>query len=335
MKHKALAAASASIALLALAGCSAGGDGSGSATGSTTSFPERNITLVIPYDAGGSFDPAGRAYASLLEDELGVSVIPENRPGAAATLGTKFVLDAEPDGYTIGLGSGSAAAFQPLVSDTGYDGVEDMQAIAKLGDSVQAITVRADARWNSIKEFIDEAKANPAVLKIGVAGLLSATDLQVSAIEHTLGVEFVHVPHEGGSGEALTSLLAGRVDAIVTTVNSVAPQFAANEVRPLVVMSRDEVGILPGVPTMISEGYEIPGSPGQLYFIFGPLGIPEDVLKVLEEASLKVVQSDEFKKFLDGAGMQGEPLGIEGTTEDLRANQDAYATLVETLGIGK
>jgi tripartite-type tricarboxylate transporter receptor subunit TctC len=269
-----------------------------------------------------------------MEKELGVNMLPQNMPGAAATLGTKFVLDATPDGYIIGLSSGSAAGFQPLISDAGYSGVEAIQGIAKVGDSVEALAVKADSRWQTIKDFIEEGKMKPNTLKVGVAGELSSTDLRVSLIESSLGVKFVHVPHAGGTGEALTSLLAGRVDAMILDVGIAAPNEGI-ELRTLAVMSDEPSKVLPDAPTMSSAGYDLPGSSGQLYFVFGPMGMPEDALKTLEAASLKVIESAEFTKFLDDSGILAEPLGIDGTNQDLKKNQDAYDALVDALGLEK
>ncbi len=332
-----------SVLALSLVACSsgtpptepttAGTSGSASADPvATSNYPDRNITLIIPYAAGGSFDPVGRLFASLMEKELGVSVLPQNMPGAAATLGTNTVLDADPDGYTIGLSSGSAAGFQPLISDAGYSGVEEIQGIAKVGDSIEALAVNINSRWQTINDFIEEAKASPNTLKIGVAGELSSGDLRVSMIENALDVTFVHVPHADGTGAALTSLLANRVDAMILDVGIAAPQ-EGTELRTLAVMSDEPAAVLPDVPTMSSAGYDLPGSSGQLYFVFGPMGMPDDVLNRLEEASLKAIESAEFTKFLDDSGIMAEALGVDGTNDDLKANQDAYVELVEILGL--
>jgi tripartite-type tricarboxylate transporter receptor subunit TctC len=138
-------------------------------------WPTRDITFYVPYAPGGSTDPISRKYSELLEKQLKVKVIVENKPGASATIGTGAVIRAQPDGYTIGLGSTSSLAYQPLeMRGLAWKSVNDYQSIVKLSDLPAILAVPADARWKTFEEFVAEAKANPRKLKVSVSGLRSA-----------------------------------------------------------------------------------------------------------------------------------------------------------------
>ena len=136
-----------------------------SASAHADAWPTRDITFYVPYAPGGSTDPISRKYAELLEKQLKVKVIVENKPGASATIGTGAVIRAAPDGYTIGLGSTSSLAYQPLeMKGLAWKSADDYQSIAKLSDLPAILAVPTEARWKTFDDFMAEAKANPRKL---------------------------------------------------------------------------------------------------------------------------------------------------------------------------
>src|SRR5437868_8298501 len=143
-------------------------------------WPTRDITFYVPYAPGGSTDPISRKYAELLEKQLKVKVIVENKPGASATIGTGAVIRAAPDGYTIGLGSSSSLAYQPLeMKGLVWKSASDYQSIVKLSDLPAILAVPADARWKTFEEFVAEAKEKPRKLMVSVSGLRSAIVINI------------------------------------------------------------------------------------------------------------------------------------------------------------
>src|SRR5437764_9516249 len=143
-------------------------------------WPTRDITFYVPYAPGGSTDPISRKYAELLEKQLKVKVIVENKPGASATIGTGAVIRATPDGYTIGLGSSSSLAYQPHeMKGLVWKSANDYQSIAKLSDLQVILAVPSDSRWKTFDDFVADARANPRKLKVSVSGLRSINDIVI------------------------------------------------------------------------------------------------------------------------------------------------------------
>ena len=145
-------------------------------------WPTRDITFYVPYAPGGSTDPISRKYAELLEKQLKVKVIVENKPGASATIGTGAVIRAAPDGYTIGLGSSSSLAYQPHeMKGLVWKSANDYQSIAKLSDLPVILAVPADARWKTLDDFLAEAKANPRKLRFRCPACAPSTTSRFSS----------------------------------------------------------------------------------------------------------------------------------------------------------
>lgn len=234
-RYRSSLAAAAAAALL-LTACGGGGDnGSGSGPGpEPVDYPTRDITYVIPYGTGGSTDPIGRTYASLMEDLIDGTIIVENREGGSATIGTSAVVTAEPDGHTLGLSTNSALANQPITKpDLAYDGPDDYTPIIKLADLPTVLTVAADAPWQSIEEFVQHAKGNPGDIRVSVSGARTVPDLNVQELNRIADVEITTVPFTGGGAEALAALLGGQVEANAGYAPSVRGQVEAGELRVL------------------------------------------------------------------------------------------------------
>ena len=209
-------------------------------------WPTREITFYVPYAPGGSTDPISRKYAELLEKQLKVKVIVENKPGASATIGTGAVIRAAPDGYTIGLGSNSSLAYQPLeMKGLAWKSADDYQSIAKLSDLPAILAVPADSRWKTLDDFMAEARANPRKLKVSVSGLRSANDINVQQLNKLAGLRIVTVPFTGGGGEATLAALGGRVDGTVGFAPGMKGQIDAGKLRVLAVFQQGKYDLLP------------------------------------------------------------------------------------------
>lgn len=329
-----LATVGALSAALVLSACATQPPESPAEEAPAVEYPTKSITLVIPFDTGGSFDPIGRLYAELLEDELGTSVVVENMPGAAATLGTAFVLDSAPDGYTLGVGSGNALAAQPYLTEgLAYDGVDDAYGIVNFGIPTVVIAVRGDAPWSDFEEFVAAAKASPGTLTVGTSGVRTETDFLLHELMNIIGIEVISAPSTGGGGESIAKLLGGHIDAIVTTAGAVKGQVDAGEMRALAILdgspAPDDGYFDEDVPTLGDLGYDY--SIGLLYFIYGPLGMPDEVTAILEAASLTVVNSDRFKQYCVDSAFICDPVGHDGTMQKLRDAQKSYERVIATL----
>jgi len=264
-------------------------------------WPARDITFIVPYAPGGSTDPISRKYSELLEKELKVKLIVENKPGASATIGSGAVIRAAPDGYTIGLGSNSALAYQPLeMKGLAWKNTDDYQSVVKLVDLPAILGVPADSRFKSFDDFLAEAKKSPGKLKVSVSGLRTAPDLTMQHFNKLSGLRVVTVPFTGGGGEALLAALGGRVDGTVGYGPTMRGQVDAGKLRILATFNEGKYYLFPdATPTGETPWKSYMRT---AYYVIAPKGIPQPILEKLNAASRKVVESESFKAFATANG---------------------------------
>ena len=259
-------------------------------------WPTRDITFIVPYAPGGSTDPISRKFSEILEKELKVKLIVENKPGASATIGTGAVVRAAPDGYTIGLGSNSSLAYQPLeMKGLAWKDTDGYQSVVKLADLPAILAVPANSKYQTFDDFLDAARKNPGKLKVSVSGLRTAPDLAMQHFNKLSGLRVATVPFTGGGGEALLAALGGRVDGAVGYGATMKGQVDAGQLRVLGVFNEGKYYLFPDAkPTgeMPWKSYL-----RTAYYVIAPKGIPQPILDKLFAASKKVVESEDFKKF--------------------------------------
>jgi tripartite-type tricarboxylate transporter receptor subunit TctC len=332
MSRNRLSVAAAAAAALFLAGCGGGGEnGSGAGAAEEVDYPTRDITYVVPYGTGGSTDPIGRQYSALMEDLLGATILVENREGGSATIGTSAVVNAEPDGHTLGLSSNSALANQPILStDLPYDSPDDYQPIIKLADLPTVVTVAADAPWKTIEEFVQYAKENPGEVRVSVSGARTAPDLSVQELNRVADVQITTVPFSGGGGEALAALLGGQVEANAGYAPSVRGQVEAGELRVLGVFYDGTYDVFPDAENFPEAGYDV--TLPAAYYTIAPAGLPEGVLERLVEASEEALASEEFLSFAEENGYIVDPITTDEIAAELEEYRATYEALYEFLG---
>lgn len=268
----------------------------GSTGAAMAEWPEREITFIVPYNPGGSTDPVSRVFADQLSKVLGVNVIVENRPGASATVGTGAVIRSEPDGYTIGLGSNSSLAHQPLERDNlEWKTSADYDTIVKLAELPSVLYVKQDAPWKNFDEFLASVKEKPGEIRLSTSGLRSIPDLVVNYFDALAGTEITTVPFTGGGGEALTAVLSGRVEGSAGYGPSIKGYVEAGQLRPLGVFSNDIYAPFPDAVAIGQTG--IAANISANYYVVAPNGLPDDVRAKLVAASEEVVAGAAFKDF--------------------------------------
>ena len=293
-------------------------------------WPTRDITFYVPYAPGGSTDPISRKYAELLEKQLKVKVIVENKPGASATIGTGAVIRAAPDGYTIGLGSNSSLAYQPLeMKGLAWKSAADYQSIVKLSDLPAILAVPAAARWKTFDEFVAEARANPRKLKVSVSGLRSANDINVQQLNKLSGLRIVTVPFTGGGGEATLAVLGGRVDGTVGYAPGMKGQIDAGKLRVLAVFQQGKYDLTPDATPLGETPWKetFPAA----YYVIAPNGLPKPVLDRLMAASKAVVASDDFKSFIKLNGYTYDPKSDDDMKKELEEYDGKFRAIVKFL----
>ena len=295
-------------------------------------FPSRPITLVSPYQAGGSSDGIARAMALVAARDLGQPVIVEAKPGAEGMLGSLDVMKSPPDGYRVLFGgAGSMMIVTALRKTPPFDPYTQVPPIAGTVDFSFFLFVHPDLPANNLREFVDYAKANPNVLNYATGnnqGLLSFADLSKSQ-----GLKMQHVAYKG-EVQAISDLLPGRVQAIFAT-SAAVPQARDGKLRALVTTLPQRSPLLPNVPTMTESGFEnLPFSPGGGWLaIFGPAGMEKTTVQRLNRAFVKALEDPEVQSKMAQAGLTYTPHTLPALDAFVKSQRDLYRAAIRDLGI--
>lgn len=263
-------------------------------------YPSRSISLIIPAPPGGPTDTAGRVIASALAGVLGQPVVPENRPGAGAILGTGLLAKAAPDGYTIGALANVGLTSQfGLGRDVPYK-MEDFIPLGIIGFDVQLVSIRTDSQFKSLKEVVDYAKANPKKLSYGAVGSGSTSQMAMEAVKQALGIDMTFVPYNG-AGPTLTALLGGHIDIGSAQLSSSQPFVASGRLKPLIVTSSARMAALPGVPSVNELGSS--GTPNFWVGLFLPAKTPAAVVDKLGQGLGQVLKDPAMVTRLERTGL--------------------------------
>ena len=243
-------------------------------------YPNRTIRLVIPWPPGASADSFLRVMAEQSGKRLGQTMIPENKPGANASLSAVALKDAKPDGYTLGqIHTGTFRAAM-MAETPAYDPMVDFTYIIQLSGSVHGIVVRADSPWQTFEEFVAAARAQPGKLTYGTFGQASIQKLVMVDIQQRLGIELTHVPYKGG-GDLYNGLLGSQIDAVADASGWI-PLVQGGKFRLLVVWGSNRMKLFPEVRTLREAGVDlVVNSP---YGVCGPRGMDPAVVKKIHDA---------------------------------------------------
>jgi tripartite-type tricarboxylate transporter receptor subunit TctC len=269
-------------------------------------YPSRPVRLVVPFGPGGPTDVAARLVSQIAQSELGATIVVENRPGAGGATGSKSVANAEPDGYTLLVGTSATLAVVPaLMKNPGYDPVKSFAAVAKVADSTTVMIVPANFPANSIKEFVAYAKANPGKLSYASAGVGNQTQLAAELLKARAGIEAIHVPYKSGA-EMVTAVLSEQVQFTFPDISILIPLIRERKVKALAVTSARRHPQLPDVPTLLESG--IPDFAITFWSgVVAPAGTPAAIVNKLNAAMDKGLRSQEIQDKLAAIGAQTAP----------------------------
>jgi tripartite-type tricarboxylate transporter receptor subunit TctC len=258
--------------------------------GAQDKYPERPITMIVPWAAGGSTDLAARALAKGAEKYLKQPIIILNKPGAGTAVGMSELSQAKPDGYTIGTLSTTAYLFPLTGKSVPYDTLTSFTYISYFADNLLGIAALADAPWHSLKDLVEDGKKNPGKIKFGTGGVWTTQHLIVESIMAATGAKFIHIPQQGSAG-SMPALLGHHVDFLSET--SVWAPFVDNkQVKLFSVSTPTRSEYYPDVPTLTELGYPTLRS---VQAMLGPAGLPEPIRAKLEDAFRKSLTDDGFK----------------------------------------
>jgi len=262
-------------------------------------YPEKPITLIVPWAPGGSTDQTARVLAKAAEATLGQPVVIINQPGASTSIGMAALAAAKPDGYTIGVLS-TTAYLMPLQGRAlPFDPLTAFTHISYYGDNLIGIAVKADAPWKTLQDLIDDGKKRPGAIKYGTAGVGTTQHLTTEAIQFATKAKFVHVPQQG-SAASMPALLGGHVD-FVTETSVWVPFVEDKQVRLLAVTTPKRSKLYPDVPSLNELGFK---SLRSIQTIIGPANMPEPIRARLEVAFRKALTDKAFGETMDRMAME-------------------------------
>lgn len=291
-------------------------------------YPNRPIELIVPAGAGGGTDVLARAFAEAAKKHLPQPITVNNRPGASGMIGHGEMINAKPDGYKLAVVFAEIVIVPHLgLTKLSY---EDFTPIARLNYDPAAITVKADAPWNTIEEFLAASKARPGELKMGNSGNGSIWHLAHAALEDKVGVKYNPIPF-GGAAPAVLALLGGHVDAVAVSPGEVATHVHSGKLKTLVVMADQRVKGFDKVPTLKERGIDL--SIGTWRGIAAPKGTPPDVLAVLTEATKKCADEPVLREALDRLSMGFSYGDAETFRANMKRDNELFKALVTKLGI--
>jgi len=267
-------------------------------------YPERAITWIVPFAAGGPTDAMARNIANRVSQELGQSIVIENAAGAGGTIGSTKAARAEPDGYTFLVGHiGYMAAAPSLYSRLSYDPVKDFDAVFRFPDTPLVLLVGDGSPYRSVSELIAYGKSNPGKLNFSNAGVGSTSHLVAAMFAGQAGIEITPIAYKG-AGPALNDLMGGQVDAMFDQTNTALPQTRAGKVRALGLTSAAAMQEqFPGVAPIADQG--IPGfSVSTWYGLYAPKGTPPAAIQTLYEAYRRAMQDQAFTRQMSEQGIQ-------------------------------
>lgn len=315
-----------------MAGCSNEPGASDSA-----SYPERQIELVVPFAAGGGVDLAARAVAEYLSKEWGQSIVVTNKTGGGGIVGAQYALkEAKPDGYTVLVNNNSSTTMYEAGTSNPTITTEDNKFVSRIAEASLTYSVKADAEWDSFKEFSDWVKENPKELTWASVGPAGFSSYGVAEWLDSIGVDYKQtsmVSSEGAS-DSTAKVAGGHVILAVHNVGEVYSLAESGKIKILAVQSSERSPLYPDVPTVEEEGFAGLTVKWWTGLSFAA-DVPDEIVEKWDAAVAKMEQDEEFIKELEKIKLEPSYLNSEDFTQAVKEETERYTKLAETTGIRK
>ena len=276
-----------------------------SLTAQAQTYPHKPVRLIVPFPAGGATDLFARSLSQKLGEKLGQPMVVENRPGAGGTLGSDLAAKAVPDGYSLLLSTSSTHSIGPNLNPRmPYDAVKDFTPISQVGNAPSIMLVPNSSPAKTVKEWIDYAKKNPGRLNYASSGNGTIVQLTAELFKAQADLFVVHIPYKG-TALAIPDLVSGKVDVLFDSLPTGLPHVRDGRLRALGVTTLKPTPLAPGVPPIADV---LPGYESNTWFgLFGPKGLPPEVVTRVNTAANQVLQAPEVIDKLQRLGI--EPVG--------------------------
>jgi len=294
-------------------------------------WPTKPLTAIVPVGAGSTTDIIPRIVFEQLSSQLGQNIIVENRAGAGTTLGAATVAKSPPDGYTMLVNSSAHAISPSLYPNLSYHPARDFAAVIPLGISANVLVVSPTTGWKTVGDLVAAARAKPGTMNFSSVGIGSGTHLSAERFVHSAGIKAVHVPFKGGA-EAMTEVIAGRMDFFFGPVGLVLPHLREGSLRALVVNTAIRSSALPDVPTIQEAGFSDAEYP--IWFgLFLPARTPREVVDKLHDETLRALRSTKVREKLASLGVDPMVMTPAEFQALIEKEIDMNAMLVKAAGL--
>ena len=296
-----------------------------------TDWPNRPVTLVAPFAAGGTVDIVARIVGQQLTQDLGKSFIVDNRGGAGGTIATSLVAHSAPDGYTLMVHHMGFAFNATLYNKVNYDTRRDIVPVALVGATPNVLVVTNTLPVKDVKEFLALARAKPGTINYGSGGSGSAGHLPMELLQSIDHIKLEHVPYKG-SGPALVDLMGGQIQTMLLTIPAVMSYIQSGKVRAIATSGKKRTPALPNLPTLEEagvKGFEY----APWYGFFAPAATPPEILDKLHDSINKVLADPPIAAKLGGQGIEVQPISRQQFAETVEADIVKWGKIIKGLNL--
>ena len=295
------------------------------------SYPTRPVRFIVPFSPGGASDTAARIVGNKLGERWGQQVVIENRPGAGGTIGTEIASKAQPDGYTLLMGSSTELASNPnLYTNLKYDTTRAFTPIALLTSTPLIVAIHPTVPAQSVKELVALVKAKPGQLNYASSGNGSTTQLGAEMLKRAAGIDMLHVPYTG-SAPAVASLLGGQTQLSVQAVPALLAHVKAGKLKALAVTNVKRISAAPELPTLIESGY-----PVDIVIwngLVAPTGTPKPIVAKVSKDALDVMALADVRQNFSNQGAEITPGNAEQLGAYIKSELAKYAKVIKEAGV--
>ena len=304
----------------------------GIAVPAAAEYPDRPVTAIVGYPAGGLADLVLRATVEGMKKKFPKGIAVVNRPGAGGSIGASEMSQAKPDGYTFGLTPLSTLVIHPQMNDLPYKTPDDYTPIINVVSYYPLLVVRQDAPWKTAQEFIAAAKAAPGKLRVGTPGEGTSSHLNLEELKRVAGVDLIHVPFAGWA-ESSPALLGGHIEALVAQPGEAKPQMDAKRMRALGLFQPKRSPFFADVPTWKEAGHDVAN--GVWFLLMAPKGMPPEAVKFLHDAARAAIEDAPFAAFTRARAIEADLRPGEVLRADLWREFRAHTEILKRLGMLK
>jgi tripartite-type tricarboxylate transporter receptor subunit TctC len=292
-------------------------------------YPRQVVRIVVPYPAGGATDTLGRMMATKLQEAWGQNVVVENRPGASGTIGNDLVAKSAPDGHTVLLAITAIVQVPALMPNLPYDVMKDLQPLAQVASTNSLLAVPASAGVSTLKEFVEQARANPRKFNYGSYGVGTSSHIQGSLLNLQAGLDLAHVPYKGAA-PLLTDLRGSQLHSAFIDMATARPHL--DSIKPLAVTGPRRNPLLPNVPTFAELGYHS-FEPLGWFALFMPSGVPAPIAKKFADEANRILRLPDVVQRIEALGMTAGGMPTADFAKVVRDDATVYDRIIREANI--